>query len=143
MTHSSCISAVVGGLMIGVLAVGAVSAQDARFEKLRADRQVTDGLVLVAIGRRIVKGCDAIQPNRMRAFFFANGLKLRARELGYSDGEITAFIEDEAEKARIDAMSDNWLKARRTHRTDAPGLCRVGAEEIARGTQLGRMLRKN
>lgn len=118
-------------------------AQDARFDTLRGDKQVTEGLVLVAIGRRIIKGCDTIEPNRMRAFFFANGLKLRARDLGYTDGQISAFIEDEAEKARIDALSDAWLKSRRTHKTDAPGLCRVGAEEIARGSQLGRMLRKN
>lgn len=143
MTRRPFLATALAGLLAGALAAGPASAQESRFEKLRADRQVTEGLVLVAIGRRIVKGCDAIQPNRMRAFFFANGLKLRARELGYTDGEITAFIEDEAEKTRIDAMSDAWLKARRTHKTDTPGLCRVGSEEIARGTQLGRMLRKN
>lgn len=125
------------------MAAAPAAAQDARFAALRADTHVTEGLVLVAIGRRIVKGCDAIQPNRMRAFFFANGLKLRARDLGYTDGQISAFIDDEAEKARIDAMSDAWLTSRRTHKSDAPGLCRVGAEEIARGSQLGRMLRMN
>jgi hypothetical protein len=129
--------------LCAMLAAVPVAAQDARFDTLRADTQVTEGLVLVAIGRRIVKGCDVIEPNRMRAFFFANGLKLRARDLGYTDGQISAFLDDEAEKTRIDAMSDAWLKSRRTHKTDAPGLCRVGAEEIARGSQLGRMLRKN
>lgn len=118
-------------------------AQDARFDKLRADKQVTEGLVLVAIGRRIIKGCDAIAPNKMRAFFFANGLKLRARDLGYTDGQIAAFIDDDAEKARIDALSDAWLKSRGTHKTDRQGLCRVGADEVTRGTQLGRMLRKS
>lgn len=143
MTRMSATALICAALVAAVLPVAGAAAQETRLDALRTDPEVNDGLVMVAIGRRIVRGCDAIQPNRLRAFFFANGLKQRARALGFSDAQITAFIEDEAEKARIDALSDAWLKARRTHKTDAPGLCRVGAEEIARGSQLGRMLRKN
>lgn len=134
-----------GGVLAMLLASQAfampATAQDARWEVLREDQFLTDGLVLIAIGRRIVKGCEAIDAARARAFFHANGLMQRARDKGFSTAEINEFIKDEFEKARIDALSDAWLASKDTNKTDAEGLCRVGLDEIARATPLGRMLR--
>lgn len=136
-----------GGLIAMLVASQALAvpatAQDARWDPLREDQTLTEGLVLIAIGRRIVKGCEAIEPARARAFFHANGLMQRARDKGFSTAEINEFIKDEFEKARIDALSDAWLASKDTTKTDAEGLCRVGRDEIARATPLGRMLRTN
>ncbi|MFA5538262.1 MAG: DUF5333 domain-containing protein [Gemmobacter sp.] len=130
-------------LAAAVLSAASFSAPAAQSVALRDDQVLTDGLVTAAIGNRIRRGCDTISPRVFRALGYLNSLKARAQGLGYSEPEIRAFLEDPAEKDRIDAIVDGWLAARGTSRHDGPGLCRVGAEEIAKNSPVGRLLRMN
>lgn len=127
-----------------LLAAPAVAAQDATtWDDLRADQALTDGLVVVAAGGRIHRGCPTISPRKVQGLMFLMDLKSRASSYGYSDKEIRAFVDDPAEKARIEAIADAWLASRGTRKGDEAGLCRVGREEIAANTQIGRLLRND
>lgn len=136
--------AICAALAATLLAAPAVAAQDApKWDDLRSDQQLTDGLVVVAAGGRIYRGCPTISPRRIQGIMFLMDLKSRAASYGYSDAEIRAFVDDPAEKARIEAIADAWLASRGTAKGDEAGLCRVGREEIAANTQIGRLLRND
>ncbi len=131
-------------LAVALLAAPAVAAQDSgKWAELRADQQLTDGLVVVAAGGRIHRGCPTISPRKVQGMLFLLDLKNRAASHGLSDKEIRAFVDDPAEKARIEAIADAWLAERGTAKGDEAGLCRVGREEIAANTQIGRLLRND
>jgi len=110
---------------------------------LEDDARLTHGLMVVAVGNRIRRGCEAISPRVFRALDYIWDLVAYAESLGYTRAEVEAFRNDPAQKARIDALTDAWLAERGTTRHDAEGLCRVGAQEIAQGTEIGRLLRMN
>lgn len=102
---------------------------------------VFDGLVLIDVGNAIRKGCPAIEANRLRGIMFMLDLKHRASLAGFADDEIRAFVDDPAEKSRVEAAADRWLSNRGARRDDPDSLCRVGGGEITAGSTLGRLLR--
>ena len=127
--------------LTGALALPAATAEP-RPASIRDVAGVMDGLVLIEAGNVIRKSCPEIEANRLRGILFMLDLKNRASVAGYSDAEIRAFVDDPAEKARVEAAADRWLAERGARRGDPETLCRAGAAEIAANTQLGRLLRR-
>lgn len=124
------------------LALGGPALAD-EFEALRADSRIHDGLLVVAIGERIVEGCPSISERRLAVNAFGLGLYNRARSLGFTHEQVVAFVESEAEKARYRSLAERYFAQNGvTSADDSEGACRIGRDEIARGTSVGRFLRE-
>ncbi|GAB5449108.1 DUF5333 domain-containing protein [Gymnodinialimonas sp.] len=135
------IVAVAGVLLATGLFTTLGHAQADRWQVLRDDPEIHQGLTVIAVGRHIQNVCDDISPRLMRALGFAEGLGDRGLELGVSRSDIYAFIDDRGEQQRYREVMHGWFAARGVSHTDAEAVCRIGRDEITAGTPIGRLLR--
>lgn len=109
---------------------------------LRADAEIWGGLMALAIAREVSDRCPGLEARTFRGQTFVLGLYNRARGLGYPRAQIMAFIDDEAEKARLRTEVTAWFAARGLREGAAPdGFCTLGQAEIAGQTLAGSFLR--
>lgn len=124
------------------LLTAAGSARADRFDALRGDERLHNGLLAVTIGRHIERTCPTIERRDLAANAFLLGLASHAMGLGYSRAEVTAYVEDDAEQERYIALARRYFAERGvTSDEDSDGACRVGRDEIAAGSPIGRLLR--
>lgn len=120
--------------------VGAARAD--RFDILRSDDRLHHGLLAITIGRHIERRCPDITRRDFAANAFLLGLASHAMSLGFSRAEVTAYVEDDAEQERYVALARRYFAERGVMRDDdVDGACRVGRDEIASGSPIGRLLR--
>lgn len=118
----------------------AMSQQEAN-ALLRSDARVWGGLLDAAIIAHIVRECEHIDgPSRFarRAYFLP--LYNRARRLGVPRAQIEAFVEDEAEQARLEAEVHRYIESTGARPDDPASVCALGRAEIAARTPVGRRL---
>lgn len=129
--------------LVVALATSAGSARADDWDTLRNDERVHNGLLMVAIGRHIELTCPTIERRDIAAGTFLLGLANHAMSLGYSRAEVTEYVEDDDEQARIIAIATRYFEQRGvTSLEDEDGACRVGRDEIAARSQIGRLLRE-
>ncbi len=124
--------------------LGALALPSAAMAKppLGEVREIHDGLLAVGIADEIRNRCDDISARMLTAMGTLHALKKRARALGYSNEEIEDYVTSKAEKKKMRAEGVAYLAARGVTADDTAGLCRVGREEIARGSAIGALLRE-
>ncbi|MCT4369963.1 DUF5333 domain-containing protein [Yangia mangrovi] len=124
--------------------LGALAVPSAALAKppLGEVREIHDGLMAVGIADEIRNRCDNIGARMLTAMGTLNTLKKRARALGYSNAEIEDYVTSKAEKKKMRADGEAYLASRGVAADDTAGLCRVGREEIARGSAIGVLLRE-
>jgi hypothetical protein len=125
-------------VVVFALAASAGSVRADRFETLRNDPRVEDGLLMIAIGRHIELTCPTIERRTLAAGAFLLGLANHAMSLGYSREEVTDYVEDDAEKARVIEIARAWFDERGvTSLEDVEGPC----PSFARSSSTGRRSR--
>ena len=125
----------------GVLTTLGAARAD-QFDTLRNDQRLHNGLLAITIGRHIERTCPGIERRDLAANAFLLGLASHAMGLGYSRAEVTAYVEDDAEQARYIALARQYFAQRGVMtEDDVEGACRVGRDEIAAGSPIGRLLR--
>jgi hypothetical protein len=130
-------------VLVLALATSAGSARADAWETLRNDERVHNGLLMIAIGRHIELTCPTIERRNIAAGAFLLGLANHAMSLGYSRAEVTEYVEDDTEQARMISIARQYFAQRGvTSLEDVEGACRVGRDEITAGTQIGRLLRE-
>ena len=102
---------------------------------------VRDGIIAVGMAYEIGDKCGSIEARYLRGLSYLNELKANAASLGYSDAEIDAYIDDDAEKDRLEAVARQQLADLGAVPGDEASYCAVGAAQIAAGTQVGQLLR--
>lgn len=108
---------------------------------LRGDERLWNGLLTASIIAHIVRRCDALEgPSRFmrRAYFLP--LYNRARSMGATRAQIEAFVEDEAEKARMEEATRRYITQRGARPDDPESICALGRAEMEAGTPIGRRL---
>lgn len=110
-------------------------------EPLKDVAHVRDGIIAVGIAIEIGDKCGSIEARYLRGLGFLDGLKDHAAGLGYSQAEIDAYIDDDAEKDRLEAVARQQLADLGAVPGDGASYCAVGAAQIAAGTQVGQLLR--
>ncbi|NDV97887.1 DUF5333 domain-containing protein [Salipiger sp. PrR002] len=125
-----------------LIGLGALPAAAQTKPPLGEVREIHDGLLAVGLADEIRKRCDNIGARMITAMTTLNALKNRARALGYSDEEIEDYVTSKAEKKQMRADGEAYMAARGVSPKDTAGLCRVGLDEIARGSAIGRLLRE-
>ncbi len=120
-----------------VTVAGASSAKPA----LKDVAYVREGIIAAGIAYEISEECADISARLFRGLSFLNGLKSHARDLGYSEAEIDAYIDDKAEKNRLEGIARARLADLGAVPGNAQSHCTVGRAEIAKGSAIGRLLR--
>ncbi|MBL4811938.1 MAG: DUF5333 domain-containing protein [Rhodobacteraceae bacterium] len=127
-----------GILVIGfAIIAGATAARPA----LRNVEHITEGLIDTAIAYEIGNQCDSIAARWLRGINFLHSLEAHARELGYSNDEVSAFIDDRNEKHRLEGIARDRLADLGAVDGVAASYCAAGRTQIALGSQIGLLLR--
>ena len=130
--------AILAALSIGLVTLaGGLSAQTA----LKDQPSVRDGIIYVGMAYEISQKCDSISARTFRGIGYLQSLKNQARDLGYSDAEIDAYVNDRAEKKRLEGIARDQLAALGVVSDDPASYCAVGRAQIAEGTRVGWLLR--
>ncbi len=108
---------------------------------LREVSEIDDTLYYIAIANEIDKYCDQVSGRRFKAIGTMWRLRARANDLGYSDDEIRAYVESDAEKARMRAKGEGYLAAHGVSYQQPETFCALGRAEIARNSAIGVYLR--
>jgi len=138
VTVLACLLVVIFGLV-----ASAGSARADRYETLRQDERIHNGLIMIAVGRHIELTCPDIERRTVPAAAFIWNLANYAMSLGYSRAEVTEYVEDDDEQERVIGIARQYLAQKGvTSLEDVDGACRVGRDEITAGTQIGRLLRE-
>ena len=126
--------------LAAALALGLVAPVLAQVP-LNREPHITDSLVAGRVGDVIRTQCASISVRWFVAYGKLNDLKTYAVAKGYSEATVKAFLKDKAEKARIAGLADAYLARAGVKPGYRESYCRVGRDEIARGTLAGSMLR--
>ena len=108
---------------------------------LRDVAAIDDALFDLGIADRIRKNCPTISARMFKAVRYVNRLEAKARELGYSDAEIEAYTDSDAEKDRLRAKAATFFAARGGDPARPESYCAVGLEEIQKASRIGSLLR--
>jgi hypothetical protein len=108
---------------------------------LRDNKPINDQLFAAAVGDRIRKECGSISPRMLLVIRKARALERYARDQGYTEAQIEAYIASEPDKRRLEARAAAYLAERGARPGDAEAHCRVGRAEIAAKSPIGELLR--
>lgn len=122
-----------------ITALGATTAQ-AKAPLSQVD-YINDRLFAAAVGDVIRKECDSISARFVRVLAGLNDIKKHAKDLGYTDAEIEAYADDKAEKAKLKARRDVYLREHGAVAGKSETYCQVGRDEIAKGSLIGSLLK--
>jgi len=103
--------------------------------------EVTEGLIAVGMAVELSDKCDGVSARTLRGINFLFGLKGLLEDAGFSDAQIDAYIDDRAEKDRLEGIARGRLADLGVVTGDSGTYCTVARAQIAQGTQIGRLLR--
>ena len=110
---------------------------------LRSHEGISRGLLNAQILALITRECDSLEPppRLIRNAYFL-GLYNQARRLGFSRAQIEAFVEDEAEQARVEQEARSYIRSTGADPDNAQSVCALGRAEMRARTEIGRRLRE-
>ena len=120
---------------LGLTLSGAAVANPANVER------VTEGLIAAGMAIELDDNCGDVRVRMLRGLNFLQGLKSHLQDLGYSNAEIDAYIDNRSEKQRLETLARQRLNALGVRTDDASTYCTVAKAQIAEDTQVGRLLR--
>jgi hypothetical protein len=120
-----------------VMGAGYASAQT----ELKDVTRVRDGIVYVGMAYELSEQCSDLSARLFRGLSFLQSLKDHARQLGYSDAEIDAYIDDNAEKDRLETIARAQLVRLGVVEGNEDTYCAVGRQQIEANTRVGWLLR--
>lgn len=130
-------------LTLGFAAMLAAATPAFALEPLQDEVHINDSLRAGRIGDVIRKTCPTISARMFVVLGKIEDLKRYAMSKGYSRDEIEAFIKNPEQKARVKAESATYLAEAGAVAGDAESYCRVGRDEIAKGSLVGELLRSS
>lgn len=110
-------------------------------EPINKEPHINGILLQGFIADRIADTCPAMEPRKLRALGELNKLRDYALKKGYSAAEVRAFVTSKTEKARGKREAADWLKKAGAKDGDVAAHCKVGRDEIAKGSLIGYLLR--
>ncbi len=128
--------AVTFSLIFSLAATGAFAKPS-----LRSVDVVEDGLFTIAVADKLRKECDGLAGKILKALSQLSDLQDYASSLGYSDAEIKAYVDSDAEKNRMKAKRDAYLIKQGVVKSDPATYCAAGRAEIQKSSRIGALLR--
>ncbi|MBT9382528.1 DUF5333 domain-containing protein [Pseudooceanicola sp. CBS1P-1] len=131
-----------GAVLAGAVALAAPALAANPKLPLREVASLDRPMLWVGIAIEISNKCDSIDARTVKGLLFLNELKNQALAMGYTRTEIKEYITSKAEKARIRKLGESYVKSQGLDPTKTADLCTLGKQEIARGSQIGVLLRE-
>ncbi|WP_437436608.1 DUF5333 domain-containing protein [Ruegeria arenilitoris] len=110
---------------------------------LREVKEIDNELYYIAIANEISEYCPSISGRRLKAIGVMWDLRSKANKLGYSDKEIRAYVESDAEKDRMRTKGEAYLSQHGVTYENPNSFCTLGQKEIERNSAIGVYLRAN
>lgn len=102
--------------------------------------EIRESLLAVGIAYRITEKCSSLRPRYIKGLSYLNSIKNRARDLGYSDAAIEAYVNSPVEKKALEEEGMRRLATQGAAGDDGEAFCRVGRSEMEKGTLIGGFL---
>lgn len=112
------------------------------YTALREDPTMHEALFGVSVAWLINENCPELTKRVIYGASQMLKLQRYGRGLGYSNRELTAYIEDKDEQARFRALVEPYLVAQGLDADDSDSWCWIGRAEMAAGTIAGSLLRE-
>lgn len=110
-------------------------------EPINTEPHINGSLLQGFIADKIADECPTLGPRTLRALNELEKLKQYALKKGYTAQEIRAFVTSKTEKARGKAQAAEWLKKAGAVEGDPESYCKIGRDEIAKGSLAGSLLK--
>ncbi|MBP9048686.1 MAG: DUF5333 domain-containing protein [Tabrizicola sp.] len=124
------------------LTLAALSATPAlALVPINENPEIHDKLLQGFIGDAIADNCPTMKARTLKALGELNNLRDYALKQGYESGVVREFVTSKTEKAKFKVEAAEWLKAKGAEPGKPDAYCKIGEEEIAKGTLAGSLLR--
>lgn len=107
---------------------------------LPEEAHINEQLIAAAAGDILRKTCPTLEARTFYVLAKLAELKSYTRSQGYTEDEVSVFLKDRDQKARIKSTAKEYLTAAGAVEGDAGSFCKVGQDEIARQTLVGSLL---
>jgi hypothetical protein len=129
------------GTALGLALASGAGAQ-AGLPPLAQDPRVQEEFLAGAVGEEIAKTCDSLAPRMLVVVGRIMALERHAQSLGFTADDIRALRRSGPARAELRQRRDAWLAAQGAVPGQPESYCRVGREEIRKGTLIGSLLRE-
>jgi hypothetical protein len=126
-----------------ILVLSLFAAPAFALEPINSEPHISETLIAGRVGDTIRNTCPTISARMFVVYGKLKDLERYARDKGYSEADFTAFRNDETEKNRMKAEAAAYLQAAGAVEGDADSYCKVGRDEIAKGSLIGELLRSS
>lgn len=123
------------------LALAAAMAMPAAARTPSDVPEVVERLLIVGMADELRESCGDVSARMIRALTFLRGTAQVALDAGFTRAEVEAYVEDDAEKARLQAIASERLRTLGAVPGDEASFCAVARREIDAATPVGRLLR--
>jgi nucleotide-binding universal stress UspA family protein len=130
-------------LTLGVAAMLAAASPALAQVPLAEEAHINDSLRAGRIGDVIRNTCPTISARMFVVLMKIEDLKRYALDQGYSRDEVEEFIKNKDQKNRLKAEAAAYLAEAGAVEGDAESYCKVGRDEIAKGSLIGELLRSS
>ena len=103
--------------------------------------ELRNGIIAIGIAYELSEKCQTLDARIFRGLNYLSQLRSRARQLGYSEEEIDAYVNDKDEQARLERMARDEIARFGVVEDQPETYCRVGRAQIAQNTLVGWLLR--
>lgn len=127
--------------MIALLCTSLAATSAVAKPHLRNVAEIDDALLDLGIANIIRKQCPSISARMLRAVSYVRNLEKRAKALGYTDAEIKAYTDSDAEKARMRKRGAKYFAAKGVDTSNPESYCALGRAEIEKSSRIGSLLK--
>ncbi len=107
---------------------------------LNQEQHINHSLISAGIADEIRKNCSSVNARMLRALGKAKALEQYARDQGYEEVDVRAFLDSPAERKRVKSEIDSYLAENGVVRGNEASYCSLGRAEIAKGSLIGELL---
>jgi hypothetical protein len=101
---------------------------------------IDDGILWLLIANEIQESCSNITPRYYKALSYLMSLNSKAKSMGYTTEEITAYRRSDAEKARMRVRGEAYARANGADPSKPETLCVLGVSEVQKSSAIGMLL---
>jgi len=124
-----------------ILILSLLSTPALALEPINLDPRINESLIAGRVGDVIRNTCPTMSARMIVVYSKLKELERYARDKGYSEADFKAFRNNPSEKDRMKAAAAAYLAQAGAVEGDAQSYCRVGRDEIAKGSLIGELLR--
>jgi len=124
-----------------ILILSLLSTPALALEPINLDPRINESLIAGRVGDVIRNTCPTMSARMIVVYSKLKELERYARDKGYSEADFKAFRNNPSEKDRMKAAAAAYLVQAGAVEGDAQSYCRVGRDEIAKGSLTGELLR--